>query len=298
MTEEMVFVFQSTNVEVVAVAFDVESETDHESQERFVNGEQVELSLEFIYCRCSEPLSLEVFGSSSQKTDGHLLHYDADGTLRRVGADDGRGIPGEYFEVTDDEFFGIGLVRRMPPLGNKPGEVRFEVDLDTATGIVSQLLSRRSLNDFLTFRIFSEIAPDSFSPDSLLFFGTEVDPPAVSTKDSRLRLFTARLEPPTSGKTSLTHNEFVGLLKNQSARISYRQLYEVIPCKPETMKKYLVKAMLAEKGVRLTNQTFAVSELVSDLVPHLQRLEPQGEKAYSFLQLFFKAGHISKFRID
>lgn len=296
-TSFLTFYFEGANAEVVASTPCGEDDEGSDLTERFVKGESVELPLDFVHCRCSDTPSVEEHGCLPEEFGGLHFDYDSCKTVHEGSALNQDGL--EHWEDDGgDDFYGTGLVRRLPPQDGEPGEIRFEVHGDTATGIVAQLLNRRSLADFLTFRIFSQIAHDSFSFASLRSIGTEADQPGVITEDAQARRLVDRFESPTISKTCLTDKEFVELLKDSDARISYRQLYEVIPCKPQTMKGYLVNARLAEKGVRLTDQTFAVSELVSDLVPDLQRRKPLGQKAYRLLRLFDKAGHISQYGID
>lgn len=301
-TSTLMFFFEGASADVVASTLRGEDDEGNDRTERFVKGDEVELRLDFIYCRPSNSPSLDEPGWPPEEFGGLHLDHDTCKTVHEgsildhaIDADD---FAGKINDFGGDDFYGTGLVRRLPPQNGEPGEIRFEVHADTATGIVAQLLNRRSLTDFLTFQIFSQIAPDSFSLAPLRVIGTEADQPGVSSEDAQARRLADRFEPPTISKACLAEEEFVELLKNPHARISYRQLYQVIPCKPQTMKEYLVNARLAEKGVRLTAQTFAVSELVSDLVPHLQRGKSLGNKVFRLLNLFENAGHISQYRID
>ena len=307
-TSSLTFFFTGANTEVIASAPCGEDDEGNDLTELFVKGEAVELPLDFVSCCYSGSQNLEELGSAPEKSGGLHLDHDMCKTVQEGSAEVYQDAPDEYLEdwgddipekcsKERDDFYGTGIVRRLPSQDGKPGEIGFEVDQETTTGIVQQLLINRSFIDFLTFQVFSEIAPASFSHPSLLPFGIEDDKAAAVTEGVRSRRLLSRNEPPTSDKISLTDKEFIEVLKDPEARISYRQLYEVLPCKPQTMRGYLANAAMIGHG-RLNGQTFAVSELISDLVPYLQGLKPLGEKAYRLLQLFFEAGHISRYNID
>lgn len=292
-TSFLTFHFEGANADVVASTPCGEDDEGNDLTERFVKGDEVELRLDFVYCSPSNSPSLPEPGWPPEEFGGLHLDHDACKTVHEGSIQDHEIDPGDWAgelkEFGGDDFCGTGLVRRLPPQDGEPGEIRFKVHRDTATGIVAQLLNHCSLADFLTFQIFSRIAPDSFNLASVRF---------INTEDAQPSRVANRFEPPTISKPCLAEKELVELLKNPHARISYRHLYQVIPCKPQTLKKYLVNSRLAEKGVRLTAQTFAVSELVSDLVPHLQRRKSLSNKEFRLLNLFENAGHISQYRID
>ncbi len=297
------FFFEGASAHVVAHTPCGEDDEGNDLTERFVKGEEVELPLDFVHCHCSDSPSMEAINSPPEESDGLHLDEDACTTVHEGSVEDFQEPPDDFFEERDDDlggddFYGTGLVRRLPPQDGKPGEVRFEVDRETATGIIAQLLTRRSLTDSLTFQIFSQIAPDSFALPLLRFIAHEALQRAEANEDAQLRRFADRVEPPTSPKTNLTSEEFVELLKDLNARISFGQIRNCLACKPETLKKHLINAKLARKGQHQSGRTFRAGELASDLAPYLQRLPQQGRQVDRLLQLFVKAGHITKYRID
>jgi hypothetical protein len=297
-TSSLLFLFQGANAHVTAHTPCGEDGQGRDLTERFVKGKEVELGLEFVACCPTNSPSLPEDGWPYEEFGGLHLDQDTCKTVHEGSIQDLEIDPNDWAqelkEFGDDDFNGTGLVRRLPPQDGEPCEIRFEVHRDTATGIVASLLSHGTLTDFLTFQIFSQIAPDSFRFASPQVIDTD----AENAGDARALRFVDRLKPPTLGEPCLTGDVFVELLKVSDARISYRQLYEVLPCKPQTMKEYLVNSGLAEKGVRLTNQTFSSSELVSDLVAYLHTRKPLGDKAYRLIRLFDKTGLISPFGVD
>jgi hypothetical protein len=298
-TSSLTLFFEGASANVVASTPCGDDEEGNDLTERFVKGEEVELPLDFVYCHCSESPTLDAARSPAKESGELRFDEGACKTVDEGSIQDHQDIPDECLDegedgFGEDDFYGTGLVRRMPPLGDKPGEVRFEVDQDTATGIVTQLLSRRSLTDFLTFQIFSQIAPESFSPASLRLIAPVA---GQANENAQLRRFADRQKPPTSSKVSLIDEEFIELLRDPNARISYRQIFDRLACKPETLKRHLINAKLARKGQRLGGCTFSTAELASDLAPYLQRLPQQGLQVDRLLKLFVKAGHISTYRI-
>lgn len=102
--------------------------------------------------------------------------------------------------------------------------------------------------------------------------------------------------PPTNPGEILSLAEMIELFKDRSSRILYRQLCASLPCSPNQLKKYLREVGLSTHGVRLTNRTFTVAELVDKLVPHLQHMRQQGCLAYRFLRICDNAGQVTRYR--